>query len=263
VKLTDIDTLNARSERLELDGIDFERFVERPLDQASLRCLRYMHDVEHHTTLYLREVLATQAHRDPEVTSFLACWVYEEHWHGEALAQVLRSHGEAAGRPRIAAMRAHLSRRHTWRPILFGLCSAMTEQVVAVHMCWGAVNEWTTQAAYGRLATRADHPVLTELLHRIMKQEGRHIDFYAGQAHVRLRGSRRAQGIARLTLDRLWAPVGAGIMPPREVAFLAHHLFANADDMSVARRVDRAIDQLPGLDGLHLLERTINRLEPA
>jgi hypothetical protein len=82
--------LTRRSARLELDGIDFASFADRPLDADTLRCLRYMHDVENHTMCYLRDVLVTRAHRDPEVTAFLACWCYEEHWHGDALAQVLR-----------------------------------------------------------------------------------------------------------------------------------------------------------------------------
>ena len=38
-------------------------------------------------------------------------------------------------------------------------------------MTWGAINEWTAQAAYARLAARADHPVLTELLRRIMRTD--------------------------------------------------------------------------------------------
>ncbi len=33
---------------------------------------------------------------------------------------------------------------------------------------------------------RAGHPVLTELLGRIMRQEGRHVDFYATEATRRL-----------------------------------------------------------------------------
>ena len=39
------------------------------------------------------------------MTAFLACWVYEELWHGEAIGQVLEAHGETAGTRRIAALR--------------------------------------------------------------------------------------------------------------------------------------------------------------
>ena len=54
-----------RSHALDLDGIDFDTFRERPLDQRALRALRYMHDVEHHTVCYLRDLLVTGLHRTP------------------------------------------------------------------------------------------------------------------------------------------------------------------------------------------------------
>ena len=97
----------------------------------------------------------------------------------------------------------------------FTLGSALTPHIVAVHMTWGAVNEWTTQAGYGRLAAKAKHPVLSELLRRIMRQEGRHIDFYAIGARRRLAASATARRITRFALRRYWAPVGAGVMPDR------------------------------------------------
>jgi hypothetical protein len=88
-----------------------------------------------------------------------------------------------------------------------------------VHMAWGTVNEWTTQTGYARLAAHAKHPVLGELLRRIMKQEGRHIDFYAMQAKARLGESAAAQRLTRFALRRYWEPVGSGVMPAREVRF--------------------------------------------
>jgi hypothetical protein len=121
----------------------------------------------------------------------------------------------------------------------------------------------TTQSGYARLAARAGHPVLSDLLHRIMRQEGRHIDFYASQATARLAGNRAAQRLARMALRRLWGPVGSGLMPRSEVAFLADYLFAGASGVEAARRVDRHIDHLPGLGGLQLLERAVGSGHPA
>ena len=85
----DTATLIGRSARLKVDDLDLDSFHNEPLEADVLRCLRYMHDVEGHTMCYLRDVLVTKAHRDPDVTAFLACWSYEEHWHGEAIAKVL------------------------------------------------------------------------------------------------------------------------------------------------------------------------------
>jgi hypothetical protein len=120
-------------------------------------------------------------------------------------------------------------------------------------MTWGAINEWTAQAAYGRLVAKAQHPTLSTLLHRIMKQEGRHIDFYASQAGRRLDGDRRAQKITRWALRRFWTPVGAGIHDGEDVRFVAEYLFGDPDGQKAASRIDRCIDRLPGLSGLGLV----------
>ena len=76
-----------------------------------------MHDVENHTVCYLRDVLVTRAHRDPEVTSFLTLWNYEEFWHGEAIAGILAAHDEPAGTGRIAALRQRLPKSDAWKPL--------------------------------------------------------------------------------------------------------------------------------------------------
>ena len=96
----DLETYKRHAGRVELDGIDFDAFRADPLDGDSLRCLRYMHDVEHHTVCYLRDLLVTPAHRDPDMTTFLTMWTFEEFWHGEAIATVL---GPTASRPVPAA----------------------------------------------------------------------------------------------------------------------------------------------------------------
>ena len=173
-----------------------------------------MHDVEHHTVCYLRDLLLTPAHQEPEITSFLSCWVFEEMWHGEAIGRVLEAHGEEAGAPRIAELR-HRRRRHEAMTTMstIGLAAFSGRAFIALHMTWGAINEWTTQAGYARLSEKANHPTLRELLRRIMKQEGGHIDFYASEATQRLEDSPKARHLTRAALKRLWRPVGSGVMP--------------------------------------------------
>lgn len=248
-----IEEYKQRTNRLEVDDIDFEAFARAPLDPASLRCVRYMHDVEFHTVCYLRDLLLTPAHQDPELTTFLTFWNFEEYWHGEALGLVLAAHGEAAGASRVAHVRERLGWRDRIRPGLTTLSSATVGRAyIAVHMTWGVINEWSTQAGYARLAAAARHPVLSELLARIMKQEGRHIDFYGSQAAKRLADSGRARRVTRFALRHFWAPVGAGVMPADETRFLISHLFSDDEGLAIAERIDRRIDRLPGLSGLHL-----------
>ena len=207
----DIDRYIGSVAALDDSDIDYDDFRRQPLPDDALRCLRYMHDVEHHTVCYLRDLLVTRAHDDPVITSFLTMWAYEEFWHGEAIGKVLRAHDEIAGRPRIDAARERVgSGRLGTLGTMFA--SVLTEHIVTVSLTWGAVNEWTTQAAYVRLAQRTGHPTLTELVRRIAKQEGRHIDFYASEATRRLE-NRRAQRMTRWALTRFWTPVGSGVMP--------------------------------------------------
>jgi hypothetical protein len=243
---------------LRWDDLDFASFTDRPLDDATLRCIEYMHDVELHTICYLRDLLVTPAHADPEVTAFLSCWAYEEMWHGEALAAVLAAHGRPAGEARVGALRRRLGGRDRIRPLVSVLGSALVgERIVALHMTWGAVNEWTTQAGYLRLAQRAKHPVLTELTKRIARQEGRHIDFYVSEARRRLEASPGARRVVRWALRYLWRPVGSGIMATADTDFLVAHLFGDDDGVAFTERIDRRIDGLPGLDGLGLVRSAV------
>ncbi len=244
--------------KLEVDDLDIaSAFREKPLDEDVLRCVRYMHDVEHHTTCYLRNLLNTKAHHDPEITDFLTIWNYEEHWHGEALGQVLRAHGEPAGATRVAAMRERLGWKLTGSPLPWLALSSVTRHFLAVHMVFGTINEWTTQGGYARVVTLADHPTLGELLRRIMKQEGRHIDYYRTKSVELLEGDRAAQKTVRRFLKVLWSPVGTKVMPTDETRHLVQTLFGGPEGTVISDRVDRRIDALGGLEGLGLMHGAV------
>jgi len=259
----DLERYTASSARLDLAGIDMDAFQERPLDTGTLRCLRYMHDIEHHTVCYLRDLLVTPVHRDPAATAFLTVWNYEEMWHGDAIARVLAAHGEDAGRQRVRRLRQHLGVRDRLAPALHAVGAAVAgEAFGAIHMTWGAVNEWTTQAGYARLAERAGHPVLSELLRRIMRQEGRHIAYYASEAERRLAGRRGVQRVVRWALTHLWRPVGAGVMPEAEVRFMVDTLFGGPAGLDAATRIDERVGRLPGLAGLRLVAGAVDRYGP-
>ena len=256
----DLQTYKEKVGQLDTAGLDLSAFRDDPLPPDVLRCLRYMHDVEQHTSCYLRNLLNTKAHVDPGISAFLTLWAFEEYWHGEALAQVLAAHGEPAGGDRIAPMRQRLGWRLTTSPLVWMAFSAATRDFLAVHMTFGVINEWTTQAGYARVRAIAGHPVLDELLGRIMKQEGRHIDYYLTQATERLDGNPRAQRTTRRIVRTLWDPVGSKVMPPEETRHLVRTLFSGPDGEAVAARVDRRIDRLPGLDGLGLVRGALAQL---
>jgi hypothetical protein len=157
-----------------------------------------------------------------------------------------------------------LRKRMGWRdrvaPIRHSvLANVIGNDFVATHMTWGAVNEWCTHSGYGRFVASESHPVLTEILRRIARQETRHIAFYASQARERLARSRKAQRITRFALDKGWGIVGSGVMPEREVEHLLTYLYGGPAGLAEARRIDAKIDSLPGLEGLHLVERQLEK----
>ncbi len=254
----DLDRYLALVEPLDETGIDYEAFSEHRLDDASLRCVRYMHDVEFHTTCYLRDLLVTSAHADPEITAFLTMWSFEEFWHGAALAKVLAHHDEDNGVERVAMVRRRVGRERA-KTLSMAMMSWASDHTTTAALTWGAVNEWTTQAGYVRLAAHADHPVLSLLLHRIARQEGRHIDFYACQAERRLAASGSARRITRRVLQARWRPVGSGVMDSADTRHVVHTLFDGPEGRAMADRVDRCIGRLPGLHDLHLVRRSRER----
>jgi hypothetical protein len=238
---------------VRFDDLDYAAFKDKPLSAEALRCIRYMSDIESHTICYLRDLLVTPSHADPDVTTFLTMWAFEEFWHGEALAKVLEVHGITTGSEHIRTVRGRLGWKDRIAPIHQAIiANVVGVDFVAVHMSWGAVNEWATHAAYTGLAERENHPVLTQLLERIMRQETRHAAFYASQARQRLARSSRARRLTRFALKRFWRPVGSDVTPAAETNFMVRHLFTER----VAGQIDEKVDRLPGQQGLRLITRS-------
>jgi hypothetical protein len=138
--------------------------------------------------------------------------------------------------------------------------SALMRDFVALHMTWGAINELTTLTGYYQLIRRSEHPVLHEMLRRVIQDERRHFAFYRAQAKARLEGNPRAGRLVRAALKAFWTPVGAGVKGDEEVDALALYLFGDAPEGRAAiREIDATVAELPGLEGLTLLEDVLDR----
>ncbi|HET6791019.1 MAG TPA: hypothetical protein VFI35_05485 [Actinomycetota bacterium] len=264
----DLDKYLRASKRVDLSSVEWARIREHPVTTTEARCLTYMMDIETHTVVFLRDLLATRASFDPEVTAFLSCWVYEELWHGEAFSRFL---GEAGYR--VAPTFEDVSGddpfptrvdRNQWVRQKFGtkgyvshigtlLGSALFRDFVAVHMTWGAVNELGTLTGYHRIIAKTEHPVLIQLLQAVIKDERRHFAFYRAQARMRLARSRQARTITRWALEHLWAPVGTGVRPQAETDFVIRSLFGDADGMVAVKEMEATLGELPGLEGSRFL----------
>ncbi|MGH3794397.1 MAG: hypothetical protein ACRDSP_05860 [Pseudonocardiaceae bacterium] len=252
----DIATYSTEAHRVVDDDVDYTAFEHRPLSAGALRALQYMSDVESHTICYLRDLLVTPSHQDPKITTFLTMWAYEEYWHGEVLDKVLAAHGRSVGAERIRRIRRAQGLGDRLSPVFHALAANLLgEDFIAVHMTFGAINEWSTHAAYGRLLAKEHHPELTKVVGRIQWQETRHVAFYTSQARERLARSRVAQLLTRFVLKTWWTPVGSSIVPRSETTFLLRYLMGGAEGAKMIRQLDDKIDRLPGLAGLHLVRR--------
>jgi rubrerythrin len=266
----DLDRYLRNSKKVDLSGIAWEAIADYPLSDGDVMCLHYMMDIETHTVIYLRDLLATRVTADPQITAFLSCWVYEELWHGEAFSDFLRAYGiEVPAEPKLPDGSTPMpTRRNRWRDLRvrlgvgngLGLLPTMagsmaTRDFAAVHMMWGAVNELTTLTGYHALIRRSSHPELHKLLRKVIRDERRHFAFYRAQAKARMHRSATARHLVRWVLDHLWTPVGAGVKTEEEVDALALYLFGDGPEgRAQIREIDATIAAVPGLRGMHLLE---------
>lgn len=246
--------------RVAYEDLDYDAFTRRPLRNPTLRSLRYMFDVERHTICYLRDLLITPTHKDATATAFLTRWTYENFWHSEGVASILRAHGITIDNALISRMRSSLGWRDSMAPVYRSvLANVIGDDITAVHMTWGAINEWSTQVAYDRILELDDHPVLATLLGRVREQRTQHSAFYEDQAESRLARSAQARRIARLALRTLWGPLGSSIHPRQETALVFGYLLGGETGNGRIAQIDRRVAALPGMAGLTVLRTALGR----
>jgi rubrerythrin len=243
------------SKRVDVEDIDFGQVARYPLTKDEVRCLTYMMDIEGHTIVYLKNILSTCAVRDSETTAFLSCWAYEEFFHSRVLAQFLRAAGEDLSPTRFMDLQKGAS-LHEWiESTVASLICHFSRHFHAVYLAWGAISELTTLEGYGVLARRTRNPLLAELMRRLAKDERRHFAFYYAKAKEQLREP-AAQRLTRFILQRFWLPVGGGVKPDSEVAWIAKYILGDAQGAEIAVSIDATIARLPGLEAFRGLSRT-------
>jgi hypothetical protein len=244
----------SKSQPLDLNGIDWQSIRSYPLSDDVLRILAYMQDVESHTVVFPRTIFSQRAVDDPLVGTFLICWLYEEGMHGRALAKFL----DCTGHPVIPHPRGRTTFMDHVDRTLTTLMAAIWSDFLALHMACGAVHECTTIHAYLRLMQGNDHPVLNDLLGRIVADEARHFAFYQWQAGIRL-AKPRAQRRVRRLMERFYAPVGTKHQPDDLARWVSGYLFDGPAGRAAAARVDRTISKLPGFSGARFLGHWLER----
>src|SRR5579872_492086 len=253
-----IERYKEESRKVDTAGIAWDDVTAHPLSKGDLFCLHYMMDIENHVPLYLSHLLVTRACMDPILTAFLACWNYEELWHGENLGKLLNLYGIAFDtQDRIARVRANLGVQNTLSILSTMAGSWLSTDFSAVYLSIGAINELTTLTGYGALIRKSKHPVLADLLSRIIKDERRHFAFYYNSAKEWLSDNEAAQRFDRFMLDRVWVPVGKGVKKQEEVDALALYLFDDEQGEEELLAIDEKIGRLPGLSGIKLMSKAL------
>jgi hypothetical protein len=253
-----IERYKEESKKLDTAGIAWEAVTTNRLSKGDLFCLHYMMDIENHVPLYLSHLLVTRACMDPILTAFLACWNYEELWHGENIGKFLNLYGiEFDTQDRIANVRANLGFQNSVSILATMAGSWLLKDFSAVYLSIGAINELSTLTGYGALIRKSGHPVLKDLLGRIIKDERRHYAFYFNSAKEWLTDNEKAQRVDRWMLDRVWVPVGQGVKTQEEVDALAVYLFDDEQGEEELLALDEKIGKLPGLSGIKLMSKAL------
>jgi hypothetical protein len=253
-----IERYKEESKKLDTAGVAWDAVTANPLSKGDLFCLHYMMDIENHVPLYLSHLLVTRACMDPILTAFLACWNYEELWHGENIGKFLNLYGiEFDTQERIANVRANLGLQNSVSLMSTMAGSWLLKDFSAVYLTIGAINELATLTGYGALIRKSQHPVLKDLLGRIIKDERRHFAFYFNSAREWLTGNEKAQRMDRWMLNRIWVPVGQGVKKLEEVDALALHLFDDEQGEEELLNLDEKIGKLPGLSGIKLMSKAL------
>jgi len=244
----------ADSRPIDLAGIDWDAIPAHPVSEDVLRVLSYMQEVESHTVVFPRTIFSQRAVDDEIVGTFLVCWLYEEGMHGRALARFLAR----AGRPVAPRRNGRTTVMDRIERVMTTAVAAVWRDFLALHMAWGALHECTTIHAYQRLMEQNDHPVLNELLARIVRDEARHFSFYMWQARTRLAEPGVSRAV-RAIMRRRYVAVGATHQPDALARWVSGFLFDGEAGRAAARRVDRTFGKLPGFEGERFLEGWLER----
>ena len=149
-------------------------------------------------------------------------------------------------------MRRAVSNIYKVNNYLIGILTNLVgKRFTATHMTFGAIHEMSTTQGYRRLSKLADHPVLSEILCGIIREESAHTQFYRSVARLELQKSEISQKLSRFFIKNFWNPVGSGAKPTKESNYTIATLFSGDGGLDwIDKNVTRRIQTLPGFDGL-------------
>ena len=245
-----------------IDRINWKDIKNYPLDEKFVPVLLYMRDVEALTDMYYEELRRTPTGRDPIISKFMERWSNEEQTHGEILNRFLNEAGIETEEKWQSQVRRAVSTYYTINNYLItSLTNLVGKRFTATHMTFGAIHEMSTTQGYRRLKELANHPVLTQILDGIIREESAHTNFYRQVARLELGNSETSRKMARFIVKNFWTPVGSGAKTKKESDYTIATLFQGTEGLeSLDRNVSRRIQTLPGFEGITKVSDKIGQI---
>jgi rubrerythrin len=243
-------------------AIDWKSVKDYPLDEKFIPVLLYMRDVETLTDVYYDELRRTPTGKDPIISKFMERWSAEEQTHGELLNRFLNEAGIPTEDKWQTQVLSSVSTRYTVTNYLITMLTNLVgKRFTATHMAFGAIHEMSTTQGYRRLIELANHPVLSEILRGIVREESAHTTFYRSVARIELEKSEISRKLSRFLIKHFWTPVGSGAKPKKESDYTIATLFSGENGMEwIDNNVSRRIQTLPGFDGLTKVSDKIGQI---
>ncbi|MEJ7861694.1 MAG: ferritin-like domain-containing protein [Pyrinomonadaceae bacterium] len=245
-----------------IDNINWKDIKNYPLDEKFVPVLLYMRDVEALTDMYYEELRRTPTGKDPIISKFMERWSNEEQTHGEILNRFLNEAGIETEEKWQHQVRKAVSTYYTINNYLItSLTNLVGRRFTATHMTFGAIHEMSTTQGYRRLKELADHPILTQILDGIIREESAHTNFYRSVARIELGNSETTRKLARFIVKNFWTPVGSGAKTKKESDYTIATLFQGSEGLeSLDRNVSQRIQTLPGFDGITKVSDKIGQI---
>lgn len=243
-----------------IEGLPWHTVKDTPLDPKFIPVLLYMRDVEVLTDMYHRELQRTPTGRDPVIARFMERWGVEEVTHGQVLNRFLNESGhETAADWQDQTHKNVPKSYHANTYFLTSLTNLLGSRFTATHMAFGAIHEMSTAQAYRRMKEIAKHPVLSQILEGIIREEAAHTHFYWSVARLELQKSETAQKIARKVVETFWRPVGQGSLAKKRTEYSIATLFSEDGGVDqLDRTVTLRARQLPGFSDLTKITKRIS-----
>lgn len=246
-----------------ISNISWRNVKNYELDKRFVPVLLYMRDVEVLTDIYYKELRRTPTGRDKYISKFMERWGIEETTHGEVINRFLNEAGIETDKNWKEQVQRSVSKFYTANAYLITtLTNLIGKKFTATHMTFGAIHEMSTGQGYRRLMKMANHPVLTDILTAILREESAHTKFYLSVAKIELQKSEFARKVSRFIVNKFWTPVGQGAKPKKQTDYTIGTLFNGREGFEwVERNVSQKIQSLPGFAGLTKITDTVARIQ--